>query len=34
MIRRLTPRGNARELFELHEAAGIRLRVLPNIWPF
>ena len=22
------------DLFELHEAAGIQLRVLPNLWPF
>lgn len=22
------------DLFELHDAAGIQLRVLPNLWPF
>jgi hypothetical protein len=30
----LGPPDELPDLFELHEAAGIQLRVLPNLWPF
>ena len=33
-VRPLGPAERVGDLFALHEAAGIQLRVLPNLWPF